>query len=101
MDNEGEQLSYRTYICDANALFDPELVANLKRETDAFVRVFRGYLSTWRVLHIDGFEPRYRLIPFHMGVGYQFFNYATTKEAGGQRDSGTHEQKSQDLLHQI
>lgn len=78
MDNENKQLAYKTYICGSEALFNHDLVAMLKRETDAFVRVFRGYLSIWRVLHIDGFEPRYRSIPFHVGIGYQFFQYPST-----------------------
>jgi hypothetical protein len=79
----------RTYVTGVDSiLFDREVMENLKRS------IF-GYRSTWRVLHIDGFEKKSwfeemaerRLIPAYEPTKFRFFTYAQPIQRPGRSSS--------------
>ena len=67
--------AYKTYVMGADAFFDGAL-------HDACIQLFGSvrrnrYLSTWRMLHIDGFEEGFEImrpLPARTGKTLQFYS---------------------------
>ena len=63
---------YQTYIMGSNAnlFYDQATLDQLKANMPLFFKP--PYFSTWRILHIDGFEPMYWRLPARTGYKIQF-----------------------------
>lgn len=68
---------YKTYVVGADAFYDGATISTLREQIsfNAASQLRLGYLSNWRILHVDGFED-YLFLPgglrkvvFEMGYG--------------------------------
>ncbi len=67
----GKPLAYSTYVVGAHAFYDPRMLDDVRKNIPSFFAPI--YFSTWRILHIDGFEPMYPRLPARTGYKIEFF----------------------------